>query len=1136
VTAAALVGALVNKGVRLWASGGQIGFKAPPGALTPEDKDALRACKAEVIDLLAERTAMGLSSVQRRLWFLTRFDPELDAYLVPQAYALRGALDPGALERAMQRIVDRHEALRATFVELDGYPTQLVLRRFELRLRRVRLAPGLSDAEVQRAMREALVRPFDMDTQPPIRSCLFELGPDRAIWALAVHHLIIDGWSLGLLAEELEQHYRAEASGTTAAPAAPTLGYADFIEWDRNAQPSAESLAFWRARLEALPTLGLPHDRPRPALRSYRGRLHVFALPEAIDRALGRAAEEAGATRFAALFALFLVTLHRFSGQRDLVVGTPHANRGDRAFEPVIGCFVSTLVLRVELSRGLSFLELLRRVARCSLDAFAHGDVAFEQLVQIAGERRDPARTPLFQVLFALQNASRPLDLPGLDCEDYPFDAGTSQLDLECHFATDAAGRTMGRLFTSADVFDDDFAPRLAEALVTLAAHLSGAPDAPMDAAPMLGDERLREVMIRWNRTAAPYPRERCLHELLREQAARTPDAPAVTWAGRTLSYGEVLARAHGIARHLAERGAGPGHFVGVLGERSDDLFCAVLGVLAAGAAYLALDPTFPEERLRFMLADSGARLVLADRPAPGAVPEGVEVLELGALAEIRAASPPPLDSAARPALTSEDPAYILYTSGSTGLPKGVVVRHRNVVSCLFAMAREPGLAAGDVLLAVTTWSFDISVLELFLPLLTGAHLVIAEAEATRDGARLQGLLAAHAVTVMQATPSTWSMLIDSGWTGDARLRALCGGEHPSRGLVDWLGARCAVLWNLYGPTEATIWSTRARLAPGAPITIGRPIENTQLFVIDAEGHPVGPGVPGELYIGGDGVAAGYWARPALTAERFVALNPAGALPAPERCYRTGDLVRYRGDGSLEFLGRLDDQVKIRGYRVEVGEIEHALRQHPELRDAAVVARPRPGSGEAELVAYVCPAALAAPAAPDAPDAQPLRAWLAHRLPAYMAPAHIVPLADLPRTPNGKIHRQALPPVDPSSLPREAPYEAPADAIEEGIAALFAELLELPPRRRPGRNDDFFALGGHSLMGARLIFGLHQRFDVALPMSDLFLHATVRGLAGAVKLARLRAASASGDADALMAAVATLTDEEAQSMLSALGI
>lgn len=1158
-SAATLVGGLVERGVRLWAEGEQLRLRAEPGVVAPADREALRAAKAAVLALLAGRAATPMSSVQRRLWFLTRFDSARPAYLVTQAYALRGPVEADALALALARVVARHEALRATFAELDGYPVQLVLPAWVPALTRLEMDASADDAAIAAAARAALCRPFALDREPPVRACLIACGAGRSILALAFHHLVIDGASLALLAAELGPLYAAELAGAEPSLPAPALGHAEFVAWERRVHAAADSLEFWRARLAELPVVELPQDRPRPPLQSYRGRQLGFSLPGEVEHALQRAAADAGVTRFAALLAVFLVTLQRLCRARDLVVGTPHANRDDRGIEGLIGCLVSTVVLRVEVSRGLSFRELLRRVDACCREAFARKDVGFERLVELSGQPRDPARTPLFSVFFGAQGPAEPPALPGVVAEAWQFDPEVATFDLECQFVTGPGG-TRGTLTYTTDLFEAAFASRFVEAFVQLAAGLAAAPAAVIEAAPMLDELRAREVVLAYNRTAAPFPRESTLSALIREQAARTPQAPAVTHAGRTWRYGELAARVEAIAAGLRARAVGPGQIVAVLGERSAELLAALLGVLAAGAAYLPLDPAFPEDRLRFMIEDSGAALVIRDveaRAVPGEAPSVMIAALFAGLsnrhshesigepvnrsthesrdhhdcpdfaetsnrhhhASIVAAAEP-----ANPRSGPEDPAYVLYTSGSTGTPKGVVVRHRNLVSCLSAMARGPGIAGDDVLLSVTTWGFDIAALELFLPLTHGARLVLADTAALADGAQLQALLVAEAVTVMQATPATWSLLVASGWRGDPKLRALCGGEHPPRGLVDWLASHCAELWNLYGPTETTIWSTRARLRPGDPITLGRPIENTQVFVLDPEGQPLGPGAPGELWIAGEGVAAGYLGRPELTAARFVAQNPAGLLPAPIRCYRTGDLVRLRDDGQLEFLGRLDDQVKIRGHRIEIGEIEHALARHPAVREAAVAARPGP-DGERQLVAFVCAASG------EVVRTAELLESLRRSLPAYMLPARVVVLPELPRTPNGKLHRQALLTTRIAQAESEVRYAPPADAVEAAVAELFAELL---PGRAPGRDDDFFALGGHSLLAARLLFAVKQHHEVALTMTALFQAPTVAGLASAIKLARLRATAASGDLDALTAMLAGLREEEAHELLARL--
>ncbi|MFY0534005.1 condensation domain-containing protein [Nannocystis pusilla] len=732
--------------------------------MTPADREALRAAKAEVLALLAGRAATPMSSVQRRLWFLTRFDGTRPAYLVTQAYALRGPVEADALARALARVVARHEALRATFAELEGYPVQLVLPAWAPALMRLHMDASADDAAIAGAARDALCRPFALDREPPVRACLITCGAERSIFVLAFHHLVIDGASLALLAAELGPLYAAELAGAEARVPAPALGHADFVAWERRVHAAADSLEFWRARLAELPVVELPQDRPRPPLQSYRGRQLEFSLPGEVEHALQRAAADAGVTRFAALLAVFLVTLQRLCRARDLVVGTPHANRDDRGIEGLIGCLVSTVVLRVEVGRGLSFRELLRRVDACCREAFAHKDVGFERLVELSGQPRDPARTPLFSVFFGAQGPAEPPALPGVVAEAWPFDPEVATFDLECQFVTGPGG-TRGTLTYTTDLFEAAFASRFVEAFVQLAAGLAAAPAAAIEAAPMLDELRAREVVLAYNRTAAPFPRESTLPALIGEQAARTPEAPAVTHAGRTWRYGELAARVETIAAGLRERGVGPGQIVAVLGERSAELLGALLGVLAAGAAYLPLDPAFPEDRLRFMIGDSGATLVIRDvetRAVPGSSPSvTIEALCSGASNQYRHDSSCAsrdtressehhecLESANRHRHEStvgvaaptnhrsgpEDPAYVLYTSGSTGTPKGVVVRHRNLVSCLSAMARGPGIAGDDVLLSVTTWGFDIAALELFLPLTHGARLVLADTAALADG------------------------------------------------------------------------------------------------------------------------------------------------------------------------------------------------------------------------------------------------------------------------------------------------------------------------------------------------------------------------------------------------------------------
>jgi amino acid adenylation domain-containing protein/non-ribosomal peptide synthase protein (TIGR01720 family) len=813
-------------------------------------------------------------------------------------------------------------------------------------------------------------------------------------------------------------------------------------------------------------------------MQSHRGRQRVLTFPAGLAASLKELARREGVTLFMLLLALFDVLLHRRSGQGDLLVGSPIANRARPETEPLIGFFLNTLVLRAQLDDTLTFGELLQRVRETCLGAYAHQDLPFERLVQELQPERDLGRSPLFQVMFTLQSASASAPrFGGLEVEGASVDTGTAKFDLTLSMVDGPAGLT-GSFEHSSDLFEPATIDRMIAELFTLAAGVVERPSARLGELPLLpADERAR-MLVEWNATAADYPRERCVHQLFLEQVERSPEAVALSFEGSSLRYAELARLGHVLARHLVRRGVGPGARVGIAVERSLEMVVALLGVLEAGAAYVPLDPGYPRERLAFMASDASLALILTQEKLLAQLPDGAAPrLCLDAdWPTIAAAEDAPL----MPRVGPEDLAYVIYTSGSTGKPKGVEIPHRALVNFLWSMRSSPGLTADDRLLAVTSLSFDIAGLEIFLPLITGAEVELASRELAADGAALGERIARSRITVMQATPSTYRLLFDAGWEG-APIKVLVGGEAVPRDLAAELCRRCSAVWNMYGPTETTIWSTLHRIEVGeATVPIGRPIANTRVYVLDRRGAPVPIGVPGELFLGGDGVARGYLGRPELSAERFV-VDPF-ELKADARLYRTGDLVRFRPDGALEYLGRLDQQIKLRGYRIELGEIEAALTEHPGVREAVVLAR-EDLPGQKRLVAYV----VAGEAGPESGE---LRSFLGARLPEYMVPATFMRVERLPLLPNGKVDRRALP-APPSGTEIAEAAALPRTSIERRLAEIWQGVLR---RASVGTDESFFEIGGDSILAIQVVTRARQA-GLGITPRQIFQHQSIAELA-----------------------------------------
>ncbi|HLL82433.1 MAG TPA: amino acid adenylation domain-containing protein, partial [Longimicrobium sp.] len=1038
---------------------------------------------------------LPLSFAQERLWFLGQLQPGDTSYNVPAAFILGGPLDVDALGRALSEIVRRHQVLRTVLPLVDGAPAQVVLPAEPLPLP---VHGPVPREELGRIAEEEARHAFDLTTGPLLRARLVRLEAEEHALFLTMHHVVFDGWSVGVLLAELSALYSAFAAGEPSPLPELPVQYGDYAVWQREhlaGEQLERQLEYWKAKLAGAPELlELPTDRPRPAVQRHRGAVKRVMVPAEAARAVRELVRGEESTPFMGLLAAWQALLGRYAGQREVVVGTPIAGRTRSEVEPLIGFFVNTLALRTDLSGNPSFRQLLARVRETTLDAYAHQDLPFERLVAEVKPARTLSHAPVFQTTFTYEGAWARADrapAAGVSIRSLSgSEPESSKFDLSL-VATERSGGALQLTLTyDRDLFEAATAERLLDRYTRLLEQVAAAPDRPLAALPLLSAEEREAALKR----AAPR-REPCapetIHSLVEASAALTPNAVAVSGGGATLTYAELDARANRFAHHLRARfGVAAETRVAVFMERSPELVVVLLGIFKAGGVYVPLDPTHPEERNRWILEDSGARVLVAGA-APGAwiSPTAARVLELElAAAEIAAAPETHPGVEVHP----DQLAYVVYTSGSTGRPKGVLGVHRGAANFLRYVVESYALGPDDAVLQMAGASFDASFRDTIGPLAAGARVLFAGKEAHSDPGRLLAVVAEHHPTaVLSIVPSVLRAHVahaeETGWAASSLRLMLLSGEPLAATdcrRAQAVFGRQLTLVNQYGPTETTMTATFFPVteppADGTQIPVGEPIRNMELYVLDDAHDLVPDGVTGELCIGGVGVTRGYANRPALTAELFIP-HPWPAEPGA-RLYRTGDLFRRECDGTLRFLGRRDQQVKVRGVRVEPGEVEAALRAHPALRDAAVAALPQ-GDGSTRLRAFWTAADGVAP------DAGSLRAFLRERLPEALVPEEYVQLPALPRTPNGKLDRGALPLDAVTARPA---YEAPRTAVEEVLALLLAELLET---EAVGRDDDFFALGGHSLTAMRLAARVRAALRAELPLMAVFAHPTPRGMA-----------------------------------------
>ena len=1034
-----------------------------------------------------------VSRSQQGMWFLDQLSPGEPTFHIAYAVSLDGPLDASALQRALDAAVARHAALRTSIVAFDGVPEQDVADAGAVVIERIELPEAADSVEsTQHAESIAADRarqPFDLAAGPPIRGTLIRTGPDQHLFVLVMHHVITDGTSMQIVMEELSAGYRAELTGVPASLPQLWMSYGDYAVWQHDWMSGEElerQLSYWREQLKGAPqVLALPTDRPRPARQSSWGARASVTVDDATITGLTEVAQAANATMFMAFLAGFVVVLSRYARQHDLVVGTQASGRTHTEFDPIVGLFANTILLRTSLTDNPSFAVLLGRIRDTTADALSHQQLPFEKLVDDLAPDRTLAHAPLAQVQFAHRPFAPPgLDLPGVTSSCRMLFTDTTKLDLDMYVESTPGQDTALLLDYSTDLFDQPWAEQFLRCVAHLLKHAAQAPDTPVADLPMLSSAELDELIVARNRQPSPGGSGDDgvdIRELLRASPSRVIDG------GGHLPMSEVCDRAARLARTLADRGVGAETLVGICVERGVGILTAMLAVWWAGGAYVPLDPGFPEARLSAMAQGASLRFIISDAA------KGDLALSVAGRAEVIRLDDPAV-AAAPPLAPVPEPdnalAYVIYTSGSTGQPKGVAIEHRAVANLVASFRRSLGLGGGDRFVAVTTLSFDIAILELLLPLACGADLVIATFDEVREADRLRSLIQRTGVTAMQATPQTWRMLdAVGGVSAGLRLR-LCGGEALPIDLAESLMEPGATLWNVYGPTETTVWSAAGVVTSAADAAeIGPPIEQTRVYILDERLMPVPVGVIGEVYLAGRGVARGYYDRPRLTARSFRP-DPWSDDPGT-RMYRTGDLGRWREGAGLELIGRNDHQVKVRGYRIECGEIEAVLRAHPGVRQVAVIAADR--AGRAELVAYIVPRRNSSLAQPGADVLEELRPHLHAALPDYMVPSLVVTLPALPLTPNAKVDRAALPAPQWGASPSAVERVEPRSPVEATLVRIWSDILAT--QEPVGVHDNLFAAGGHSLTATKFVVRIADTYGVNLPVHHVFASPTIAQLA-----------------------------------------
>ena len=1099
--------------IRLSADGDRLRCQAPQGALTPSLKAEIFERKSEIIAFLnqANRNSqesiqpisregnLPVSFAQQRLWFIDQLEGQSAIYNIYRMLHLSGQLNLKTLEQAFQVIVERHETLRTSFQVVKDSPVQVLVPELSFTLPVIDLQSLPIDeqsAQVQKLVKQEAQKPFDLTEAPLLRVTLLHLDEKSHILVLIIHHIISDGWSMGVLIRELSSLYQAFCKRTPNPLSPLSIQYADFAHWQRDwlqGEVLSKQVNYWKGQLKDAPQLlELPTDYPRPPVQTFQGRREYFQLNAELTQKLTIVSQQSKTTLFMTLLAAFATLLYRYSAQSDIVIGSPIANRNRSQIEPLIGFFANSLALRINLQGNPSFNELLSQVRQIALDAYDHQDLPFEKLIEELQPERSLSYSPLFQVMFVLQNApSSSLELPDLTLTSLDVDTETAKFDLLLSINETEQG-LKGVWEYNTDLFDGETITRMGSHFKLLLEGIVTNPGQRISQFPILTEAERHQLLVEWNNTQTDYPKDKCIHHLFEEQVKKTPDTVAVWFDEQKLTYRELNNRANQLAHYLQTLGVKPEDLVGICIERSLDMIVGLLAILKAGGAYVPIDPTYPPERITYMLEDAQVGVLLTQNSLVKELPVG-NTQRIGLDSQWQLISQQSPDNLLTN-VTSNNLAYINYTSGSTGKPKGVEVLHRGVIRLLFGIDYVH-LDSKQRLLQMAPISFDAATFEIWGALLHGARCVLFP-ETVPTTQTLRNAIQTHNITTLWLTSALFNAIVaEDAEALSGVQQLLTGGEvlsvNPIKKALAALPSTQII--NGYGPTENTTFTCCYCLPKQLPetdssISIGRPISNTQVYLLDAYLQLVPIGVIGELYIGGDGLARGYLNRPELTAEKFIR-NPFSNQPNA-RLYKTGDLARYRADGNIEFIGRIDNQIKLRGFRIELGEVEAVLSQHPQVQEAVVIAR-EDQPGNKRLVAYFISNL-------EQSITHELRSFLKTKLPDYMVPSAFVQLDTLPLTPNGKIDRRALPQPEIEETVSST-FIPPRNSTEEQLAMIWSSVLGI---EQVGIHHNFFELGGHSLLATQVISRIRQVFEMELPLRALFEVPTVAELGERIETVR----------------------------------
>lgn len=1032
-----------------------------------------------------------LSYQQESLWFIDQLEPGRAIYNIPLCLKVEGKLNIPTLEKSLKIMINRHEVLRTCFDIVNGEISQIIYANQDFKIRVVELSNFPFDERLEKALslaNDEVRSSFDLKKSPLFRCHIIKLDELNHLLTFTFHHIVFDGWSVGIFIKELGNLYNNLNAGENTLPDEPPLQFADFTIWQREwfqSETKQKQLKFWKEELKDSNTsLELPADFIRPAKQSHNGNFELIKLPADLVEDLKSLSLTQGATLFMTLLSALKILIYRYSGQTDISVGSPIAIRNSEELENLLGFYVNTIVFRSALEDNLSFKDLLAQVRQRSLNIFENLDLPFDKVVEEIQPKRELNRNPLFQIMFALQTVPEyESDFDNLKFDPVQLGTGTSKFDLLIELKESKRG-IEGFIEYSTDLFKADSLKRLADHFEILLREIISNPDKNISDYSLLSPEE-NKFLDSINNTEILYSGPQSLHRLFEEQVEKTPDKIAVEFEGKVLTYSELNAKSNQVADYLRKLGIQAGSLVGICIDRSLEMFIGMIGILKTGCAYVPMDPAFPPDRLNYMLEDANIMFLLTSNKLKKIFNR--QDLKFVLLDDDWEFIEKENDKNVHSQISSEELSYVIYTSGSTGKPKGVQITHKAVVNFLHSMQEKPGLTPDDIIVSVTTISFDISVLELFLPIVTGAKLIIASKAASSDGNLLLRLLDEKNASVMQATPATWRLMIESGWESSPNLKMLCGGEALPLELANQMLERGCSLWNMYGPTETTIWSAVKKIEPGSDaVLIGPPIANTQFYILDKKMNPVPINVPGELLIGGDGLAKGYLNRSELTNEKFI---PNPFSQSGSKLYRTGDLARFKPNGDVEFLGRLDFQVKIRGFRIELGEIEKVLEMMDTIQSALVIGKEF-GAGDMRLIAYFIPSSE------STVEVKQIKNYLAQKLPDYMIPSFFVSMVKFPLTPNGKIDRKNLPAPDDLAIATLNEHVPPSDDTESKLIEIWKKVLGL---NKIGVTDNFFEIGGHSLLAARLFAHIEREMGEALPLAVLFQAPTIKEISNIIK-------------------------------------